>query len=884
MSLPDLTRKRSPSDGIESSGSLVRMQQLPAAPQDEQEPQPATPTLATITDPKLLYKCVDGLARSQDRMVTNRWAIDLYARRTRANIPFVYLEKIPNQATWVCRMPDGITRERIGASPNKADDLMNKVEAALEADPMRPDPISHLDSEAAEQATALAGEYLRSVMGESGINWEPLHHWAINVALTCGSAFLHYDVDRVGGGYQAYQILAHPQATDPNDPLVAPTPVPGLPPAPDPNAPPGTPPPSPAMQPMPTVDPILRFVSADGQFVDDASQADRVWVPKPTCERIRREQVRLFPPNADIETAKGGILLLWCTLQEGMGKWPDTVGQMSAAELQGLAQWRPSIGSDMVVPFALRNQSDGTSGPSVDEVGSFSPLLQRRMFYYRMYIKSTPEYPNGWDCSISGYKDGTVLAQRTMEYTVKLPKDGSTTRCRDIPLEQVRPCQDVDGGDPMGWALLHRIAGSSETEQMLYAAYQDAINLRLNPHVFIRSTVAVDDADWADRGTPIILNPNDPEPNYETFSSMPDVMTMIENVDRKMDSSAGLGETGQGLETSTSVSGVAKQITVQQAAKDISGMLQQLNAAKTRGCRILVQIAQAEFDVPQLMQYTGEDGSVQAEWWTGENLAGVDDMGIEPGTGTTMTPEGKAQLAQFGQNLTWLSPQDAAKVGLAGIQRDLGLPKDPTTEAIERSVGLWLKGPPDGWMESYEAAQQAIQAWKAATAQDQVAQQKFAEAMHNQAIVNAGAAQPLLGPEAQNAAVNLQVSQARLALQINPLPMDPMTGAPIPPQPTAGPMPTMPWTPFESRPNDTEPTVASKWEDRMSRGLMSPEYLRYKGPWTDLYDEAYMKFRQAVAVIPAGHPASPMTPSSPAGSTQQKKPTAAMTHGPARAA
>ena len=684
---PDVTRRRGANDGLESSGHAMEKAQLPAYAQHGTPDQngvdptvaPQFPTLATAQDPGLIFRTVDGLSRSQERMVTNRWAIDLYCRRVRANIPFSYLEKIPNVAQWVAKMPYGVTRERAGSTPNKADDLCNKIEATLEADPMRPNPIAHVDSEAAEQAGALCGEYLRQAMGESGINWEEKHHWAINVALTCGSAFLHYDVDPDGGGYQPYQVLAHPQAIDPANPKVGP-------------------------DGQPTTDPVLRFVSAAtpdvpaGQFVEDASQADRVWLPQPTCDRIRREQVRLFPPNADIESASAVILVLWCTLDQAIRKWPDTVGKMSATELASLASWRPSVGPDMIVPFALRSGlADGQSGPTRDEVGSLSPLLQRRMFYYRLYVGASREYADGLQLDTSGYQGGYTLGQKTLEYTVTLPKGGTVTRCRDIPLEQIRPCQDVDGGDPTGWAFLHRVAGSSETEQMLYAAYQDAINLRLNPHVFIRSLTAVDDDDWADRSTPIILDPSDPEPTYEQFSPMPDVLPMIENVDRKMDSSSGLGETGQNLQTSTAVSGVAKQITVQQANRDISGMLQQLNSAKTRGCRILCQIAQAEFDVPQLMEYTGEDGSVQTEWWTGENLSGIDDIGIEPGTGTTMTPEGKAQLAQFAQGNGWLTPKDAAKVGLMGVTRDLGLPADPVTEAIERAVGAWLKGPPDGW-------------------------------------------------------------------------------------------------------------------------------------------------------------------------------------------
>src|SRR6266576_1438954 len=87
-SWPDVTRKRGPNDGLESSGldspghALQKAQQpaydLGTADENGVAQDPTRPTLATITDPGLLFRCLDGLARSQDRIVTNRWAIDLY--------------------------------------------------------------------------------------------------------------------------------------------------------------------------------------------------------------------------------------------------------------------------------------------------------------------------------------------------------------------------------------------------------------------------------------------------------------------------------------------------------------------------------------------------------------------------------------------------------------------------------------------------------------------------------------------------------------------------------------------------------------------------------------------------------------------------------------
>ncbi len=602
------------------------------------------------------------------------------------------------------------------------------------------------------------------------------------------------------------QILAHPQAQDPSNPMIGP-------------------------DGQPTVDPVLRYVSAGGpptpempdgtpgQFVENASEAERVWLKAPTCTRVRREQVRLFPPQADIEDATASILILWDTVANAMKRFPETIGQMSGGELMSLAAWRPSFGGDYAVPFMMRGGlADGQTGPSVDQVGTFSPLMQRRMFWYRLYIRKSQEYPRGLQIDISGYQGGTLFQKKPLEYTVTLPTGGQTTRCRDIPLEHVRPCQDTEGGDPMGWAFINRFSGASDAEQMLYSAYQDAINVRLHPHVFIRSTAAVDDEDWADRSVPVLLNPNDPEPTYEQFSPLPgEFLPMIQNMDDKQDSSAGLGGTAQGLETSQAVSGVAKQLTMQSADKNLRGMLAQLNSAQTRGWRILLQIAQAEFTTPQLMQYTGEDGSAETEWWTGEDLAGVDDVGIEIGTGTMMTPEGKANLVAFAQAQGWLDTKKGSTIGLQGITRELGLPPDPLEQAVDRSLGVFWKGPPN------EQWTQQAQAYLAE--QQQLAPQMAAYQNLQQVAAETG--QPVTAPA---------------------------------PQPTV----PAPWTPFPPRPNDSEPRVAQVWVEKLSNAMLSPEYTAQPPEWRAMLEQRYVRARQELQAA-----TTPPPPAQPTGKPAQ---------------
>jgi hypothetical protein len=128
---------------------------------------------------------------------------------------FARLNKIPNQSMWVAKLAPGISQETGAAVPAKAADLCNKVTDALLADPPKPNPRPHVDDQAADAAADLASEFLRLNAGESGINEVQQYRWGLRNALTRSTSFLEFDTDREGGGYQALQIMAHPQAQDP---------------------------------------------------------------------------------------------------------------------------------------------------------------------------------------------------------------------------------------------------------------------------------------------------------------------------------------------------------------------------------------------------------------------------------------------------------------------------------------------------------------------------------------------------------------------------------------------------------------------------------------------------------------------------------------------
>lgn len=834
-SLLDVTKRRSPGDGTEPGGTG----QVPKGGADAQDIAPQTadekaatpahiaPVVATLEDADRLtkFKTLDQLVRSQDRLARNRWAIDLHYDSIRSGVSFSRLEKIPNQSVWVRKLPNGMTKEASGATPNKADDLCNKVEDTLMADPPKPDPEKRTNEESARAGSEMAREFLVLNGGESGTNDPETYRWALNNAFSRSASFVHYWVDRTGGGYQPLQKLAHPQAQDPATPLIAMVPAP-------PDALTGQPAVDPmtgqpAMIPVESPNPVLRYVSAPtpeapaGQFVQSAEEADRVWLPKIIAERMRREQVRCFPPDRGPEHCDALILLRSCTLAELRDRYPETVGQMGQAELIQLASWKPPTTDLSTLPFALRGLSDASSGPSLEQVGSLSPVLQRRVYTYLLYVKAGPDYKNGYWLEMNGANGGTELGEGTLDYAVTVPREGKVTRCRDIPVTMVRPLQDVSGGDAMGWPLIARFAGASEAEATIWAAALDMVDNMLHPHVFLRSNTAIDDDDWANRTQPIVLGPEDAEPTYERFPPFPPVLPMVDTLGTKMDVSSGLTGTAQGLDSANAVSGIAKQLTVRQALISLSGFQQNLHAAMCRGWRIVCQIVQAEWTTPQLVDYSGEEASSEPEWWTGEDFAGVDRIGIQPGTGSMMTPEGKAQYTAFLQGQGWLLPDAAAEVAMAGVRLDLGIPENPAEAAIERSVGVWLKGPSSEWIA-------AKQQENAAT---QLAQQQY---------------------QAQLPALTQQyaaVGQAPPPFQAQPSQLA---------------------TPFPPRPNDDEPAVATATVKRLSKLMFDPRYAEQPPEWRQVVDETYQRARgalQAQALAAQPQQAQP-------GKSEQPKPQA----------
>ena len=162
--------------------------------------------------------------------------------------------------------------------------------------------------------------------------------------------------------------------------------------------------------------------------------------------------------------------------------------------------------------------------------------------------------------------------------------------------------------------------------------------------------------------------------------------------------------------------------------------------------------------------------------------------------------------------------------------------------------------------------------YEQAQAQYQQQTQQRQQALQNQAVVDAGGPQPTLGPESQNEQAGVQFASAKLALQ-----MAPVGPEPVPPQ---VPQVPKPWTPFEPRPNDTEPELSEIWNRKMSRTMSTVKYGQFKDTqpeWTDVFNRQYTLTRQAKAMgqgaaVQVGSPPKPQ-PHQPTQPSQPSQPT-----------
>jgi len=754
-------------------------------------PQGQGPLLDEQDDTKVFAE-IHAIVTRHEPIAKNREAQAKHWGRVRRGIPFSQLTKSDDRAEWRAELPEGVS-DTAQPVPNKADDLCSRITSQVTTDPYMPDPKPENDSDESRHAAELAKKWLTSDGDESGTNDQEMHRDALDRSHTKSSAFAFYWVDETGDGWRPLQIMAAPDAVDVNQPLIG-------------------------ADGMPATDPQLRYVG-QGQFVASPADADRQWLPKIRGNILNPANVRTVPVTAPVHTADAVVLLMCETLGTAKRMLPELRG-MDDDAIAALAAWRPPR-PKVLVPESMRSafkksEASETKGVSDDTL----------LFWYHKFCVAGDDYPDGAEIAVSGANGGVVIRRGTLRDDVLLRNSGMPEQAppapvaapmpgmmpqpepkkpliRDIPVSQMKVRHDSELGDPFGRTTIEMFAGPNEALAQIFGSVLEDTDRKLHPNVFLTSTSAVQGWQLTQRtGDPITVLSKDDMPTYEQFVDLPAFTPqIIEYLSKAADAAAGTGETARGLEVSTSVSGKAKELAIQQAKVAMAQTYQNFAMFVKRGWRIKLQLAQAKLTVPQQIEQVGTDSAYKQRYWTGADFVGVKSVSIQAGTGTMMSPGEKQQYLMVAQQMQWLDPEEAAEVGRSTLADDLGLRNNPHEERINRDLAKWGEGPPDGWEQQFAAYQQEL-------AQYQVV-----------------------------AAAQQQEAQAAQAAGQQPQPQQQI------PQPQA------PYSPFDPRPNDDDPTVAKARYFVLRDFMSGGDYAKQPPEWRTLVDQVYTQARQAAGVM-----------------------------------
>ncbi len=271
---------QTPRGGMESGFDGTSGETPKEAPPEEEASEFAGLGSWLEADDQTVFETANNLVLRQELIAENHLALDTHFTRVKLGYPFSELRKDPAKDTYKATLPAGTKALTIQAVPNKAWDLVNKATETVLVDPAQPDPTPINESEEAENAADMAEKFLTEDGGENGTNDSALFFAGVDKALTCATSYLEGYVDPVGGGYVPLQILAHPEAVSPDQPLIGP-------------------------DGMPTPNNVLRYVTAPegGQFTNDPSQAAPQWQPKIRGAIWGREHWRVFPESQPVQFA-----------------------------------------------------------------------------------------------------------------------------------------------------------------------------------------------------------------------------------------------------------------------------------------------------------------------------------------------------------------------------------------------------------------------------------------------------------------------------------------------------------------------------------------------------------------------------------------------------
>jgi hypothetical protein len=582
-----------------------------------------------------------------------QWQVNQWRREGRTN---VYVQKTQNQNVWQAWAPPW------SAPPipvlNKADRLCRRLKAMVWSDPPVPQCVPATGDEEDVESAQFCERILKDIQGQGQLDDLRSAARAFDRASVYGSGFIRYYVDPKGGGRKPVRVMAKPGAVSAEAPFTGPQgePLEG--------------------------DLIGRYVTAEGQLVDEPGQAAQRWMPGIKKEILEAPNVRFLPHDAeDIWDADGVVIATMPTWGELLEMFPDELAEIRKEDRDKLFSFRPEKHQELLHGEGERSRNEQAKR---DE--------DKRVAVFTVYYKACPAYPQG--CYFVGLGDSLAIVQDPWTGEVN-----GVEEALDIPLTQYAQF-DTGKRDGFAVALMELLGGGNEIRAAQVGHLMSYLDQFTNRKVFIPTNSILQARNYQLlQGTAIPINPGG-KPEFEEIPDFPSApMELYGLTSEVMNDLSGMQETAQGTQGAGVNSGRQASIIVAQSQAGLSDIQQNVERAYLRACRIQLQLVRANYTVPQQISWTGEDGQYRQQWWQGSDLGSTKDVQLKKGTLSMMTPPQKldlhVQLQQLGVYNS--NPDDFYEAIVGNMGAVAGLQDDPVRQRMKRQLAAWSLGPPKGW-------------------------------------------------------------------------------------------------------------------------------------------------------------------------------------------
>lgn len=563
--------------------------------------------------------------------------------------------------------------------PNNVDQLVRRIVDTITTDPPKIEAVApsgdDQDIEAGEMATRVLEQEDTAASG----NLRKVIQRALNRAGTYASAFSFQFVDKYGL-LEPVEVLAHPNAQDPESPLI------------DPQT--GT---------VGIGEFVTRFIGKDelGQRVLTSSRkgAELSWKPVIREDLLNPHCVRLWPATAEsIDVADGVFVGRVTTLGAIKATFPE-VAEMTVPELRKLCAWRPGVGRKYWMPVALAEAAEKAASAMQDRTSGIdqAPPDESVVFYRCLYLRSSASYPMGAFLCLGA--DSQVLGRGKWSAEVG---DGDDQREEplDLPVAQLKFFDDPADSDPYGLSPVEWLAPMDEAVATQTIAWLEYLYRFNHPNTFLPLNSVIQPGQLNIRdGTPIRYNAEAGKIEYEAIPPFPrEAIGLMDKYEGWMRTLSGLENAARGVADPSVKSGIHAERIIEQALVALTQVVSNAEDFLLRRGRIRLQLIATQYTAPRLLRISGNGGMPAVKAFQGSDLRTVRDVRLTRNSMTMLTRSAKVGMLReelqigmtAGDPAAYLRYRSAAATLTDAIATQ---DDDPHWARVQRQITQWMAGP-----------------------------------------------------------------------------------------------------------------------------------------------------------------------------------------------